>query len=482
MPLWIGLVRAFSIAIIIAFWAPAESAHSEIKTYFNYSTTGETYLDPYRGFERPGHNMEQVYIDQIRAAESSIDLAVFEFRLPLVAQELVKKAKSGVVVRVIIDNQNNKPFRHSSAECEAMESYYSRPKCLDMLAFMDLNGNGIVDQKESSERDAIVILSEGGVPVIDDTNDLSRGSGLMHHKFLIVDGHRLVLASENLTWSGIHGDFTRPMSRGNTNGFMVFESKPLSELFAEEFAIMWGTGQPSLASRFGLRKPYRPVRSVVVDGVRIDVKYSPTSSQRPYDDSTNGWLASQLRSALHRIDVANFAFSEQQLTDAIATAYNRNKNMELFVLSDLGFAYRYYSELLDFWGLTLLRNQQEAPRNFCTPEDNNHPWVESIPHVDGRYLEGSSRQGAGSPVLGPGDRMHHKFAIIDADRVIFGSHNWSEVANRQNDEYVVTIHDASITDKFSGEFERLLKSSYLGPPSSLKNRIEDMERQCRVGG
>ncbi|NJK62165.1 MAG: hypothetical protein HC921_05290 [Synechococcaceae cyanobacterium SM2_3_1] len=35
--------------------------------------------------------------------------------------------------------------------------------------------------------------------------------------------------------------------------------------------------------------------------------------------------------------------------------------------------------------------------------------------------------------------MHHKFAVIDESIVVTGSHNWSQGANRNNDENVLII-------------------------------------------
>ncbi|NES06155.1 MAG: hypothetical protein F6K22_27125, partial [Okeania sp. SIO2F4] len=42
-----------------------------------------------------------------------------------------------------------------------------------------------ISQDEINRRDALIILSNAGVPLIDDTADGSKGSGLMHHKFLV---------------------------------------------------------------------------------------------------------------------------------------------------------------------------------------------------------------------------------------------------------------------------------------------------------
>lgn len=76
---------------------------------------------------RLGDNLEQQAIDAISQAQSSIDLAVMEFRLPLVAKALVAKQKAGVKVRLIIDSQYNKTLAdYTSAEIARMKRHDRR--------------------------------------------------------------------------------------------------------------------------------------------------------------------------------------------------------------------------------------------------------------------------------------------------------------------------------------------------------------------
>ena len=75
-----------------------------IQAYFNHREGNTAYLEPYRDIKRQGDNLESVIVEQITAAKSTIELAVQELNLPLVAQALVKSHRSGVKVRVILDN------------------------------------------------------------------------------------------------------------------------------------------------------------------------------------------------------------------------------------------------------------------------------------------------------------------------------------------------------------------------------------------
>ena len=58
---------------------------SSIQVYFNHSQTSE-YQEPYREKIRKGDNLEKIIIDAITQAESTIDIAVQELRLPIIAQ------------------------------------------------------------------------------------------------------------------------------------------------------------------------------------------------------------------------------------------------------------------------------------------------------------------------------------------------------------------------------------------------------------
>jgi phosphatidylserine/phosphatidylglycerophosphate/cardiolipin synthase-like enzyme len=49
--------------------------------------------------------------------------------------------------------------------------------------------------------------------------------------------------------------------------------------------------------------------------------------------------------------------------------------------------------------------------------------------------------------------MHHKVLIIDRRIVVFGSYNFTDNANRRNDENIVIVHDPTFAGYFVEEFE-----------------------------
>ena len=53
--------------------------------------------------------------------------------------------------------------------------------------------------------------------------------------------------------------------------------------------------------------------------------------------------------------------------------------------------------------------------------------------------------------------MHHKVIIIDGEIVIFGSFNFSDSADRSNDENLLIIYNRAVAARFEEEFQRVFK-------------------------
>ena len=428
-----------------------------IKVYFNQNQAeGANYTDPYRNIDRSGDNLEQIIINNIEDAQDTIEIAVQEFRLPKIAQSLAKKQQNGVNIRVIIENDYRRPFSDYSPE--EIKQLTGREKNRLQAGFnlIDRNRDGIISQEESKKRDALIILENAGIPILDDTADGTKGSGLMHHKFMIVDGKISLVASNNFTLSGIHGDLEAPNTRGNANNLVTIRNSELASIFQEEFDLMWGDGvgkKPD--SVFGVKKGNRMFPPILVGESAVSVHFSPLSKTQSWQDSSNGFIGEQLAKAETSVNFALFVFSEQKIADILAKGYEREVNINGLI--EPSFAYRYYSEGLDMLGVALARN--------CKFEKNNNPWEAAISTV-------------GIPQLPEGDLLHHKFAVVDEKVVITGSHNWSASANYQNDETVLVIENPTVAAHYQREFERLYDRSVLGIPQWLQERVKEQEKEC----
>jgi phosphatidylserine/phosphatidylglycerophosphate/cardiolipin synthase-like enzyme len=100
-----------------------------------------------------GHALQDLR-KKIRSAHKSLDIALFTFTHPALVDEVIAAHKRGIAVTLIIDH-------HSSL---------------------------------GSSSKAVDRLKKSGVRVL-----MSRGLQLLHHKFILIDGHMLVSGSANWT-------------------------------------------------------------------------------------------------------------------------------------------------------------------------------------------------------------------------------------------------------------------------------------------
>ena len=54
--------------------------------------------------------------------------------------------------------------------------------------------------------------------------------------------------------------------------------------------------------------------------------------------------------------------------------------------------------------------------------------------------------------------MHHKFAIVDGDRLLNGSYNWTRSACEFNEENLIVTNDPALVERFIAQFERLWRT------------------------
>lgn len=428
-----------------------------VQVYFNHSQAS-SYVDPYHQRQRPGDDLEEQIVAAIGSAQISIDLAAHELNLPRIAQALRDKHRAGVKVRVITENTYTSPLSNlTTAEIKRLNER-ERKKYDEFVQLVDIDRNGQLSSSEIAENDAMVVLKTAQLPVIDDTADGSRGSDLMHHKFVVIDGQTVIVGSANFTLSDIHGDYASPESQGNANHLLKITNPTLANLFTQEFNVMWGDGPGGQAnSQFGVQKPYRSPQTVrLAPNSTITLQFSPTSTQQPWEQSANGLIGRVLSQATRSVDLMLFVFSEQKLSDVLET--NHQQGLQIRALIDPGFAYRDYSELLDMAGVALVSKE-------CQYEASNRPWSRPIATI-------------GIPNLPKGDLLHHKVGILDGKTVITGSQNWSVAANQGNDENLLVIDNPMVAAHFQREFDRLYQAASLGIPSYIQEKIQQQQTRC----
>jgi len=411
-----------------------------IRVAFNHRSD-QRYRSPISGQWRQGDNLEALILEAIGKARSEVLVAVQELSLPAVAEALAARHRQGLRVRVVLENTYSTPW----SELHAIDV---EPHQRQRVAQLQALGQG----------DAVAILRRAGVPLLDDTADGSAGSGLMHHKFLVVDRRVVVTGSANFSPSCIHGDADDPRTRGNVNHLLRFDSPALAELFAREFARLWGDGPGGRPdSRFGTGKGGGAAQRIRIGNTTVDVLFTPHRRQDP--DNGLAWLERQLRGVRQRVDLSLFVFSAQGVADTLAAL--RMRGVRLRVLADPGFASRSYSELLDLLGVQLSDHR-------CRVEAGNRIWTTPI-------------EAAGIPRLARGDKLHHKVAILDGQRVISGSFNWSPSAAYTNDETLLRIDSPLLAAHFEREMARMWRGAELGVSARLQRKRARQWRRCGSG-
>jgi phosphatidylserine/phosphatidylglycerophosphate/cardiolipin synthase-like enzyme len=450
-----GLLQACSQAGRLEGQAPPPlPLPPSIEVVFNHRAEAR-YRSPIHGEPRAGDDLEALLLDTIRGAQRELLVAVQELSLPQLAKALVEQHRRGVRVQVVLENTYSQPW---SSQHEAELSPHLRQRQRQLMALADRNRDGRLDAMERAQGDAVAVLQRGGVPLLDDTADGSRGSALMHSKFLVADRRVVVTGSANFTPSCIHGDPDDRRTRGNVNHLLRFNSGALAAVFAGEFQRMWGDGPGGASdSRFGLAKGSGPATTVLVGNTPVTVLFAPHRRQDP-----NGGLqliATTLKAAQQQVDLALFVFSAQPLTTVISAL--QQGGVQLRLLADPGFASRPFSEVLDLLGVALADQH-------CKLEAGNQP------------LQRPS-QGVGIPQLPGGDKLHHKFAVIDNRTVITGSFNWSPSAAHQNDEVLLVIESPLLAAHFTREMDRLWRGAELGISERLSRKLSANRRRCGSG-
>ncbi|MFL0788484.1 MAG: phospholipase D-like domain-containing protein, partial [Prochlorococcus sp.] len=80
-----------------------------------------------------------------------------------------------------------------------------------------------------------------------------------------------------------------------------------------------------------------------------------------------------------------------------------------------------------------------------------------------------------------GDKLHHKFAVIDNKTVITGSFNWSPAAAHTNDETLLVIRSHKLAAHFTREMDRMWRSAELGITPRLQRKLERQRVKCGSG-
>ena len=302
--------------------------------------------------ERVG-GLDEDIANDILSANVRVDIAAYDLDAEPIVQALIELETRGIEVRVVTDSDN-------------------------------------------ADLSSINRLRRNGISVIED-----KRSGLMHNKFVVIDGRIVWMGSMNFTTNGVYC---------NNNNIVRISSPRLAANYTAEMDEMYDD------NLFGPSSPQNTVNeTLTISGVEVENYLGPEREIAPI-------IARRLASAESEILFMAFSFTNEQIGESLlgrADAGVTVRGVFERVGSDTPFSY--YSQFA-----------QAGLSNVMVRTDGN-------PQV-----------------------MHHKVFIIDRDTVILGSFNFSDNANRSNDENVLVVHDPTFTNYFIEEFETVWTEAEVG--------------------
>ncbi len=207
---------------------------------------------PEKAADRQG-GVDAAIVADIDRAQSTLDAAVFDFRLPSLVDAFARAAQRGVRVRLVTDYSAN----------QAAKEY----------------------------TDAIDRMEKAGVQVRRDHR-----SALMHNKFAVIDNHWLWTGSMNFTPNDVY--------RNNNNMLRL----AIPELVANYNARFERLFQNRAADAPGKAVPYPKI--TLSDGVTLENYFSPTGGVQKA-------LLAKLKAAKKNIRVTAFTFTDTAMADVL---------------------------------------------------------------------------------------------------------------------------------------------------------------------
>ncbi len=218
-------------------------------------------------------------------------------------------------------------------------------------------------------------------------------SALMHNKFIVIDGERVWTGSTNVAPGGIYVA---------DNHAFTFESEGLAAIYTREFEEMFTD------NAFGPTSP----KNTDHTPVEID-RYTSVEVWFAPEDGAMDRLVEVVKTAKRSIKFMAFAYTSEALYNA------------------------------------MLERMQDGVEVTGVFESRHAGWKD---------IKTGPLHAAGATVRfdrNP-DTLHHKVLIIDGETVISGSFNFTDSADRSNDENMFIVRSRSVARAFERELERII--------------------------
>jgi phosphatidylserine/phosphatidylglycerophosphate/cardiolipin synthase-like enzyme len=273
------------------------------------------------------------------------------------------------------------------------------------------------DSQRPGDSDAVQFLKNARVPIINDSFGDNNGNAAMHNKFMIVDHRDATSAADDWVWTGSY-NATESARLYNAENVIEIQDQALAECYTIEFNEMWGSENdvPDPAkSRFGSRKTDNTPHRFNINGIEVLQYMSPS-------DHALTALVAAIEQAQHSLYFCMLIFNQSAIANAM---HDKWKNVPLFKVKGV----------IDGEDLS-------GSQYYNLIGTGSQPW---IPPAD-VHLDNETKY------------LHHKYLIIDGDgrsanpTLATGSYNWSNAAEKSNDENLLIIKSQVIANLYLQEF------------------------------
>lgn len=388
------LLGTFLLLIFITDYAFSRQSVDEwIKVYFNMPADHSVALP--NNFSNSNYDLIETLESRIDSATSSIDLCAYDLENPRIANALVRAKKRGVRVRVVTDNHNRTDGGKYDEEIWRI-----------------LREGEII----SIDDDGDVYNTDGSISDYDLIND----GADMHNKFAVIDylspspdDDYVWTGSTNLTFTGNY----------NTNHTIVLKDAEIAKVYTEEFEQMWGSDSDipnPVNARFHKDKQDVSQHVFDVGGTRVEIYFAPVNRDNSKPSVSDRIVELIEDEVQHDVNFQAFAITPTIPISEIIWEKASDTTIKLNGVIDRSF-YSRYEKAGDIWGL---------------PEAN----------------KGNRKVLAANELK----LLHHKVLVLDALNpdttdigvVVAGSYNFSNNAEKNNDENTVIIFSDEIANQY----------------------------------
>jgi phosphatidylserine/phosphatidylglycerophosphate/cardiolipin synthase-like enzyme len=258
----------------------------------------------------------------------------------------------------------------------------------------------LVTDTDNVDETAVQNIRRAGIPVVDDDRN-----SIMHDKFVIIDGDTVLTGSWNLTENGTYR---------NNNNAIVIHSTALAENYETEFEEMF------VNKEFGPDAfTETPNRRVSIMGEIGEAEMAIVENYFAPEDEVTMQIVEHLQEADQSVYFMAFSFTDDRIGKLLLDRYTAGLEVKgVFEKRGSDVEYGEYTPMRDL-GIDVL--------------------VDGNPYI-----------------------MHHKVFIIDEEKIILGSFNFTRSADRSNDENILIITHPGIAQAYMDEFQRIYAQASTG--------------------